>query len=686
MTRPAHYIIPLLFGALAPSFSMAQCEDGQLEVRIQVHTDTYGNETMWQLVQQGAACGASPIFVGGNPAVTCASAGSFESPPGGYAGNTTIATGPWCLVAGAQYDIICVDSYGDGQAAFTVLVEGVYAASFPATGGAMNRYTFTVRLPEERDMAIISNETSMYGEVDMPVLMAVTVKNVGSAAVTSFGIGYTVPGGSEVTETITGNLAPGAEREVLMSAPWLPQAEGANEVTIRITGVNGESDQGVGNDNVTRTIRIDPAIPDRADDYLLEAPALTQVANADQDILVPRDLDFHPDRSRNELWVINKGNANTGGNTVKFTDPGEADQTFLYQRDPAVRHFMSLPTGIAMGDNNAFATCPGIYDANGNQSTTTPFTGPTLWSADPAIYAQNQFGPLGSHLDMLHVTPRSQGIAHERWNRYWVVDGHNRDVVMHDFKGDHGPGQDYHGNAVIHRYTQVSITRDPNDHIVSHCVLDKRTGWLYIVDNGGQRILRLNTRTGNLAGTPSFGPFESYVQYRNVTGATVQVIVNSGLQQPAGIEVVGNSLYVSDHATGEIIIYDMANGFAERGRIAATPGIMGIKAGFDGRLWYVNATNSTLVRVDPANEIVGIAETTASTWSIHPNPASTSVAIVAPGLAPNTRVDVRDSAGRLCLQGRLGDFAQGMDVQELPNGVYTATIQGRNAQRLVIAR
>lgn len=665
---------------------MAQCETGELEVSIQVHTDQYGNETMWQLVEQGAACGASPIFVGGNTAVTCASAGTFTSPAGGYANSTTITAGPWCLLAGAQYDIICVDSYGDGQAGFTVLIGGTYAASFPATGGGLNRYTFTVQLPEERDMAIVSNETSLYAEVGLPVIMAVTVKNVGTAAITTFGIGYSVAGGTEVTETITANIAPGAEREVLMSAPWLPASVGAQEVSIRITGVNGDSDQSAANDMVTRTVMANPAIPDLADEYLMDVPVLSQVADADQDILVPRDLDFHPDRSRNELWVINKDIFNTGGSTVKFTSPGETGGSFLYQRDPAARHFLSLPTGIAMGDNNGFATCPGVYDANGNQSTTTPFTGPTLWSADPAIYAQNQFGPLGSHLDMLHVTPRSQGIAHERWNKYWVVDGTNRDVVMHDFKGDHGPGQDYHGNAIIHRYTQVSITRDPNNHIVSHCVMDKSSGWLYIVDHGGQRILRLNTRTGNLAGNPTFGPFEQYVQYRNVTGATLEVIVNSGLQEPAGVEVVGTSLYVSDHGTGEIIIYDMANGFAERGRIAATPGIMGIKAGFDGRLWYVNATNSTLVRVDPASMVVGITETPATTWSLHPNPASNSVLILAPGAATNTRVEVRDSAGRLCMQGLLGAFSQGMDVQSLPNGVYTIALGGTAVKRLVIAR
>ncbi|MCB0766790.1 MAG: T9SS type A sorting domain-containing protein [Flavobacteriales bacterium] len=666
---------------------LAQCPDGELPVSIQVHTDNYGNETMWQLVEVGADCGESPIFVGGNPAVTCAMAGTLASPAGGYANNTTITTGPWCLTEGAQYDIICVDSYGDGQAGFTVLIDGGYGAAFPATGGGLNRYTFTVQLPAERDLAVVSNQTSLYGEVGVPVVLAVTVKNVGANAISSFTIGYSIDSGNETTEDFTLALATGAEREVILGMPWVPQAAGDQPVTIRVVSVNGDTDLNEANDMAERPVMVYDEIPDLADAYLDEPPVLTVVATADQDILVPRDLDFHPDRERNELWVINKDVFNTGGSTVKFTDPGEPGQDFLYQRDPAARHFLSLPTGIAMGDNNCFSTCPGVYDANGNQSTNTPFTGPTLWSADPAIYAQNQFGPLGSHLDMLHVTPRSQGIAHERWNKYWVVAGQQGDVVMHDFKGDHGPGQDYHGNAIIHRYPQVSITRDPNDHIVSHCVMDKRTGWLYVVDHGGQRVLRLDTRTGSIAaGNPSFGPFESYVQYKNITGATIEVIIDQGLQQPAGIELVGNSLYVTDHATGEVIIYDMNDGFAERGRIAATPGIMGIKAGFDGRLWFVNATSSTLTRVDPSGMNVQVQEREEATWDLYPNPANERVMISAPGAATTSMVEVRDQAGRLVASHAYNTLVTGLDVRSLANGIYAVSMEGSSARRLVIAR
>jgi hypothetical protein len=287
---------------------------------------------------------------------------------------------------------------------------------------------------------------------------------------------------------------------------------------------------------------------------------------------------------------------------------------------------------------------------------------------------------------MLHVTPRSQGIAHERWNRYWVVDGTNQDVVMHDFREDHGPGQDYHGDAIIHRFPEVSISRDPNDHIVSHCVVDKHSGWLYVVDHGGQRVLRLDTRSGSPTSNPTFGPFESYVAYRNMSGAVWEVVVSTGLLQPAGIDVIGNHLLVSDHATGEIIIYDMNAGFAESGRIATgAPGIMGIKVGPDGHIWFVNATQSKLVRVDPAG-IVGVAEPVAPTSALYPNPASDILYLSIPNTPQAQGVEIRDMAGRLCLRTTVLQAAGGLDISTLSHGVYTASVPGVALLRFTVTR
>ncbi|HRF81370.1 MAG TPA: hypothetical protein PL070_14935, partial [Flavobacteriales bacterium] len=107
--------------------------------------------------------------------------------------------------------------------------------------------------------------------------------------------------------------APGAEREIEMNSTWLPTAAGTDALAIRISAVNGENDMNTGNDGVSRSIVTNPEIPDLTDYYLEATPILSQMATADHDILVPRDLDFHPDRTRNELWVINKDVFATGG-------------------------------------------------------------------------------------------------------------------------------------------------------------------------------------------------------------------------------------------------------------------------------------------------------------------------------------------------------------------------------------
>lgn len=683
--RPSYALLPFAL-AFCPALAHAQCGAGEMEVTIQVTTDEYGNETFWKLVESGDGCNGTPIASGGNPAVNCNNAGTLVSPSGGYGNNVTINIDPVCLTIGASYDIIGLDSYGDGQASYTVLVNGGFLDGFEGTGGIVT-HTFVVEEPLERDMALTATTTSLYGEVGVPVIIAGTVKNLGGQPVTNVDISYTVNGGAEETATINVALEPGEQYDFEHPTTWIPDSDGQFTLGIGISAIDGESDLDPSNDGTTVVTKVNPEIPDLTNDYLSLTPTLTIVADEDEDLLVPRDLDFHPDAARNELWIINKDVFSTGGSTVRLFDPGTPDQTYQWQRDPAARHFLSLPSGIAMGDNNCFSTCPGVYDANGNQATTTPFTGPTLWSTDPAIYAGTSFGPLGSHLDMLHVTPRSQGIAHERWNRYWVVDGTNHDVVMHDFRGDHGPGQDYHGNAIIHRFTEINITRDPNDHIVSHCVVDKRTNWLYIVDNGGQRVLRLDTRSGNIAaGNPAFGPFEQYVQYKNKTGATWEVVVSSGLQQPAGIDVVGDHLLVSDHASGDIIFYDMTTGFNEVGRINVGAGVMGLKVGPDGRIWCVNATTSELTRVDLAPN-VGISERTTPTWGAYPNPAHDRVFLSLPeGTAASTVIEVRDAAGRICTRTTAAQSMRGIDVATLSEGLYTVMVTGAGTQRVSIVR
>ncbi|MBK9700802.1 MAG: hypothetical protein IPO79_12140 [Flavobacteriales bacterium] len=659
---------------------LAQCPIGEVEVVIEVITDAYAYETYWELLPSGASCGNGTIFSGGNPLVGCNGAGAQQQQPGGYGNSLTISEGPFCLTQGATYDIFWADDWGDAGLSFAVLVQGVNVANFVGTGDG-ETFSFVAQLPVARDMSVTSLTTALYAVRDEPVRIIGTVASLGSDPVTSFDLHYSIDGGPPVVQNVGPvNLQAGDALEFEHSTPWVPTSTGTFAVEVWASNINGGADLVPANDLASSSTLVNEPIPNILDQYLIGPPVVETIADSDQDLLVPRDLDFHPDLSRNELWVINKDTEQSGGSTVKFTNVGQTGMTWLMQEDPNNWHFMSLPTGIAFADNGNFATCPGIFDANQNGGD--PFTGPSLWSSDPAIYAQGVFGPLGSHLDMLHVNPNSQGIAHEQWNRFWVVDGFNGDIVMNDFRVDHGPGNSYHGDAIIRRYSDFTITRDPNDHVVSHCALDKTTGWLYVVDNGGQRVLRMDIRSGSVTGPATFGPWESYVEYSTVSGYTWEVIVSSGLVQPAGIDLVGDRMVVSDHASGELIIYDISVVPAvELGRVATgAAGLMGVKLGPDGRIWAVNATTHALLRITPEST-VGTLERSDPELRLAPVPADELLQVT--GLGRSGRrvfVEVLDASGRVVLSDLLDGGTDVLDLTVLRSGTYVLRGNGRVAR------
>ncbi len=664
--------IVLLLSPLAVS---AQCGAGEVSVTINVHTDDFGYESYWQLVPTGNSCGVGTIYAAGNDSVGCDGGALQLQHMGGYGNNLTISEGPFCLTDGGSYDLIAIDDWGDSGPVYDVLINGISAYQF-ATLGGLQVNSFIAQLPPARDMSVTALTTSLYAHVGDNIAVRGVIKNVGSTDITTFDLSYKVDDGAPVTAPINGvTIAPGSTYEFTHPTAFVPVGTGDHTLTVWASGVNGNMDMNTANDMMSSQHVISPAIPDLAGLYLAVPPLVTVVANSDQDIAIPRDLAFHPDATRNELWVINKETEDFGGSTVTFYHPDGTDMTFDWRHDQNAWHFMSLPTGIAMGDNNCFATCPGVFDANHNGGD--PFTGPTLWSADTAIYARF-YGGLGSHLDMLHVDPNSQGIAHDHWNRYWVVDGFRGDIVMNDFRADHGPGNDYHGDAIIKRYADFSITKDPNDHVVSHDVLDKRNGWLYVVDFGGQRVLRMNTNTGSVSGPGLYGPWENYVDYSMVTGYDWDAIITTGLIEPSGIELVGDHLYVSDHANGDIIIYDIsAPNTPELGRIHTDlPGLMGITVGPDGRIWGVNATYSELLRIDPQTSTSATAAQRNDMPRCWPNPADERLIVELPADLPTSaHYALRDPAGRTVIEGAIQGRVDQLSVSTLTSGTYSLEIR-----------
>jgi hypothetical protein len=329
------------------------------------------------------------------------------------------------------------------------------------------------------------------------------------------------------------------------------------------------------------------------------SPDFYLIANNTSRIENPQDLDFNPNPFRpNELWIVNKGNPNTGGSTVMLTEVGTPSQKFDWRRDGNAWHFMSMPSAISFSNNFNWATSHNILDANHSGGS---FAGPTLWSSDLNVYARNAGpGTNGSHLDMLHGSPLSMGIESFVDNKFFVFDGYNSQIVFYDFKDDHGPGMHDHSDGIIHRYVDFSLLRDAE--VPSHLVMDKFRKWLYIVDGGNKRILRLDVTSGETRRLlPEINePLGEHLEKHNTTW-NVLVDKAFGLKRPSGIELIDNRLFVSDYETGEIICFDIETQ-TELGRInTGNKGIMGIKVGPDKKLYYVNALTNSVHRVDPKN-------------------------------------------------------------------------------------
>ena len=344
------------------------------------------------------------------------------------------------------------------------------------------------------------------------------------------------------------------------------------------------------------------------DQYLNGPYNLTLIGDSADRLLSPRDLAFKP--NTDELWVVNKGDLN-GGTNVIFYHAGLPGQVSEYRKDSHTSHFMLLPTALAFSDIGEFATTGESQSSNGGAST---FMGPVLWSTDTDIFArvfQSNWvagAPLGSHLDMLHQSPMAMGIAHDTIEAYWVFDGYNSDICKYDFVTNHGPGYENHDNGIIYRYTDVDVQREPD--VPSHIVKDKSTGWLYIVDTGHKKLIRINTNTGVVVDTlvtPGTAQ-ETLDGYYEMNGV-VQEVIDSFTTRPCGIALYDGRLIVGDYDNGNITVYDITGSSPVMLGVIATgrQGMEGLEIGTDGKIWFVNNTDNAVYRIDPVPVVNDLA-------------------------------------------------------------------------------
>ncbi|MBK8923460.1 MAG: T9SS type A sorting domain-containing protein [Saprospirales bacterium] len=667
----------------------AQCQSDETEVRLIIETDTYGYETFWSLVPAGNPCNQTPITTGGNVnQVGCNGGGQQDATTAfGYNDNATVNAGPWCLKTDSAYTLYHVDDYGDGGATFTIMIGAypVYQFKSVSNGG---QYNFTVTLPLANNAALARIGT--YGFNDLkPTAVHGLIFNMGASAIDSIDLSYSVNGGALLTETLIGlNVEPFTSAHFNFSNLWMPTDTGLYSLQVWLSKINGNADLNTANDTLGKAVYFRAPKPVLIDQYLKDSVLVKTIGVAADGLDQPRDLAFAPTPAPT-LWVVNKKTESSGGSTVTYFDAGLPTQDARLKKDQNSWHFMSLPTGIAFSYNGNFATSPGVLDAN-HQGGASHFTGPALWNSDWSVYAEPSGGN-GSHLDMLHQSPYCMAIEWEEDNVCWVYEGYNKNIVRYDFGEDHGPGNDDHSDGIVHRYTEIAVNRI-DDNISNHLALDRESGWLYIVDNGNKRVLRLDIHSGTP--TSNLTPYaEPLHEYKAVTGADWSVYIDS-LDKPSGIAVIGDYLLVSDYGTGEIIFYDRSGDEGvELGRFDTGPGgIMGIEIGPDGKIWYVNTTQNRVYQLDYTPFTVAANEPgNGPVFSVSPNPTDEAfeVRFGAGNVVTDYRLRVLNALGQLVVDESVtGHSSVRVDLSGQSEGYYFVQIasdKGSRTERVLLS-
>jgi len=139
---PNYFLIGLMtvaFWLTHSSETAAQCQEGEVTISIAAHSyDVWAEECYWEVVPAANGCGNGTITSGGSAEIGCDGNG-----PSGENGipdfSSEFAT--ICLPEGEFFDLIFVDSYGDGGMAFDIYQDGYFILSYYG-GGFGNTWTF----------------------------------------------------------------------------------------------------------------------------------------------------------------------------------------------------------------------------------------------------------------------------------------------------------------------------------------------------------------------------------------------------------------------------------------------------------------------------------------------------------------------------------------------------------------
>jgi len=368
------------------------------------------------------------------------------------------------------------------------------------------------------------------------------------------------------------------------------------------------------------------------------------VATSEEGLSSPRDLAFSPFPGRHlgtfsegrsfptsglEAWV-----ANGHGHSVTIL-PGisTGNMSSLTRYDRGWFHYMMNITALSFNmltdsgrapDRDTvgfFATCQDNNNTYSGLKDPNFFQGPTLYSSAPAYknlvrHDGGECGPADEcfflHADMLHESPSCPGIVHDPETKtaygtvFWAIDGVAGHLVRYDFQQPHGPGLMDHSVASVRRYPEVQIARGrPGLH--QGLAVDAAARVLYVAAAGSGQVHKVFVDSGQHMRTareeyPVFSSQLPSFEY-SIWACVEQEVFAVGLNEPSGLVILGGQLFVAEHGTGNIVVFDLATGLAMQSYAASAPGLMGLALSPSGdRLFGVNAETEELLEFRPAEQ------------------------------------------------------------------------------------
>ena len=307
----------------------------------------------------------------------------------------------------------------------------------------------------------------------------------------------------------------------------------------------------------------------------------------------PTDLEFNPDQE-GALWVTNIADFSM----VVIGDAGKSTQGTVKVRDEfeGGQHFLAKPAALAFGTNGAFATA---QQEDGYTQPDTPFDfmGPTLWTSDFYDFTGGHWG----HLDMLHNSPLSSGIAWAGGNAYWIYDGAHRSLTFYDFVADHGLGGTDHSDGVVYRFVEGEVGYQ-GGQVPHHVEYDMGSGFVYAADAANGRIVRLDSNTGTMG---SFiGPDYDGGTQRRWDGAVLETLIEGStldplMKMPSGITLHDGMIFVSDHELSRLYAFSMSGQLLDWVDMGLPAGsLVGFTFADDGSLYFADKLGSRVFRIN----------------------------------------------------------------------------------------